>query len=126
MSLLQKSILQYPTFKKINYTIQYFNNNIKKIAYENGEINIIKKIKKKKIDMIPYNIRIALSKEILMKSLPLYCNSYLSLDRIRYTFPTSLYKIELAIDTLKNKKKLYRYEIEFLKTSDSNRFNKYY
>ena len=27
----------------------------------------------------------------------------------------SLYKIELAVDTLKNKKKLYRYEIEFTK-----------
>ena len=113
--MLKKSIDHYPSFKKMNYSIQYFNNNIKKIVYENGEIDIVKKIKKRKIDMIPYNIRIALSKEVLMKSLPISCNSYLTLDRIRYTFQDSLYKIELAIDTLKNKKKLYRYEIEFTK-----------
>lgn len=114
-TLIAKSTRLYPKFNKSEYKINYFNNNIKKITYENGKIDIIKKIKKKKIDMVPFNIRIALSKEIIMDHLPPSCYSYLSLERIRYTFPNSLYKIELAVDTLQNNRKLYRYEIEFTK-----------
>jgi hypothetical protein len=84
------------------------------IIQPDASITVIQKESKAKIDMIEYNMRIALSKETIIPKIP--SGSSIEKTRVRFTFRhvSGLYQIDMTQDTISNKI-AFQFELEFLR-----------
>jgi len=120
INMFQEAKLRHEvSYETINMYNQKAGIKIKKIQTESGTITNIKKTLKLRQDIIPLNLRLDLSSEEEIDSIPYTSFEDISVkQRVRTTFydKQSLLKIDATRDThIKTKRIVYQIEAEFLR-----------